>query len=63
MPLTITPLILVSGMYRIVLNVILLNIMPLLCREFTGIQSISVLTVMALTMISLDSLIREDKIP
>jgi hypothetical protein len=50
-------------MYRIVLNVILLNIMPLLCREFTGIQSISVLTVMALTMISLDSLIRGNKIP
>jgi hypothetical protein len=39
---------------RIVLNVILLNIMPLLCLEFTGIQFISVLTVMALTRISLD---------
>jgi hypothetical protein len=54
MPLIITPQFLVSGMYRIVLNVILLNIMPLLCREFVGIQSISVLTVMALTRFSLD---------
>ena len=63
MPLIITPLFLVSGMYRIVLIVIFLNIMPLMCRELTGIQSISVLTYMALTMISLDSLIREDKIP
>jgi hypothetical protein len=49
MPLIITPLFLVSGMYRIVLN-----IMPLLCLEFTGIQSISVLTIMALIRISLD---------
>jgi hypothetical protein len=54
MPLTITPLILVSGMYRIVLIVIFLKIMPLMCGELTGIQSISVLTCMALTMIALD---------
>jgi hypothetical protein len=63
MPLTITPLFLVSGMYRIVLIVIFLKIMPLMCGELTGIQSISVLTFMALTMIALDSLIRGDKIP
>ena len=54
MPLIITPLFLVSGMYRIVLIVIFLNIMPLMCRELTGIQSISVLTIMALIRISLD---------
>jgi hypothetical protein len=63
MPLTITPLFVVSGMYRIVLIVIFLKIMPLMCGELTGIQSISVLTFMALTMIALDSLIRGDKIP
>ena len=54
MPLTITPLILVSGMYRIVLIVIFLKIMPLMFGELMGIQSISVLTFMALTMIALD---------
>ena len=50
-------------MYRIVLIVIFLKIMPLMCGELTGIQSISVLTFMALTMIALDLLIGGDKIP
>jgi hypothetical protein len=54
MPLTITPLFVASGMYRIVLIVIFLKIMPLMCGELTGNQSISVLTFMALTMNSLD---------
>jgi hypothetical protein len=50
-------------MYRIILNVILLNIMPLMCLEFTGIQSISALTIMALIRISLDWSIIVNKIP
>jgi hypothetical protein len=54
MPLSITALFLVSGMYRIILNVILLNIMPLMCLYLIGFQSISVLTIMALIRISLD---------
>jgi len=57
-PLIITALILVSGMYQIILNVILLNSMLLMCLEFTGIQSISALTIMALIRISLDWSIR-----